>query len=350
VILAGDLFDGEDRSLRAQSRLRTEMLKLAEKNIPVFVIHGNHDHLNGSWVQLDLPGNVHSFSERVESKVFKAKDGSTAHLYGFSYPVRHVYEKIINEYKKVPGADFHIGILHGNESSSHEHDNYAPFTIKDLNDKGFDYWALGHIHKRKILSENPPVVYPGNIQGRNKKETGVKGFYHVELTEAGASLEFLESSDIIWEEALIDAAEARSFYEIFQLCQEAINQKRREKTAVLLTIVIQNVQLGDTRERRSLDSDLMELLMDGEIEAEAFVWPVKIRISDSRLIDKEMLKNEGEFYNELFRTVTEYKSVTEPLTSLYEHHLGRKYINQLSEEEKLELLNSAEKLLLQLLN
>ena len=68
VILAGDLFDGEDRSLRAQSRFRAEMLKLFEKDIPVYVIHGNHDHLNGSWVHLDMPANVFIFTSKTEVK------------------------------------------------------------------------------------------------------------------------------------------------------------------------------------------------------------------------------------------------------------------------------------------
>src|SRR4051812_21862531 len=70
VIIAGDLFDEEDRSVRAQTRLRKEMIRLYEHNIPVYIIHGNHDHLNGTWIHLDMPANVHIFSEKVEMKVF----------------------------------------------------------------------------------------------------------------------------------------------------------------------------------------------------------------------------------------------------------------------------------------
>jgi DNA repair protein SbcD/Mre11 len=349
VILAGDLFDGEDRSLRAQSRFLTEMIKLAEKKIPVYIVHGNHDHLNGTWVHLDMPENVHLFNHQVETKVLKTKQGAVIHLYGFSYPQRHVYEKKINDYQKVPGADFHIGILHGNESSGQEHDNYAPFTVKELYEKGYDYWALGHIHKRRILSEDPPIVYPGNIQGRNKKETGAKGFYHVELTESGAALDFIESSDVIWEEASIDASDARSFYEIFQLCQSVMNSYRNEKAGILLTIYLQNVQLVDSKERRSLDSDLLDMLQDSENDDRAFVWPVRLIITESLQIDKEQLKNEGGFYSELFKTVDELE-ITDPLLSLYEHHLGRKYITPLSAADKHQLIESAEKLLLKLLN
>ncbi len=227
VVLAGDLYDGEDRSLRAQSRFRNEMKKLLQHNIPVFVIHGNHDHLNGSWVHLDMPENVHVFGSDLEMKRLQTKRGETIHLYGFSYLQRHVFDKRIEDYQKIDPADFHIGILHGNEGGSTDHDNYAPFTIKDLHEKQFDYWALGHIHKRTIVSENPPIIYPGNTQGRNKKELGVKGCYHVTLNETETKMEFVETSTVIWDEVTIDTAESDNFQEIFQLCQLTIERLRK---------------------------------------------------------------------------------------------------------------------------
>ncbi|MFF2446269.1 exonuclease SbcCD subunit D [Neobacillus sp. NPDC058068] len=350
VILAGDLFDGEDRSLRAQSRFRMEMLKLSEQEIPVYVVHGNHDHLNGSWVHLDMPENVHVFNSEVETKRLETKSGEIVHLSGFSYPTRHVFARKIDDYQMLAGADFHIGILHGNESSGTEHDNYAPFTIKDLQKKDFDYWALGHIHKRCILSENPPIIYPGNIQGRNKKETGSKGFYHVTLSDAETELDFIESSDIVWEEVTLDAASAKNFHDILQLCQSTIDKLRRDKTGVFLTLFIENIQLDNDLEKRSLDSELIELILDVEREEESFVWLVGLNIKESQQIDKEQLKMEANFYAELFETIEHYDDVNYALAPLYEHHLGRKYLSHLSETEQEELIEKSEKLLITLLN
>jgi DNA repair exonuclease SbcCD nuclease subunit len=349
VILAGDLFDGEDRSLRAQSRFRTEMLKLAENEIPVYVVHGNHDHLNGSWVHLDMPSNVHVFNSEVETKILETKSGEIVHLYGFSYATRHVFARKIDDYKKLDGPDFHIGILHGNESTGMEHDNYAPFTIKDLHEKGFDYWALGHIHKRAILSENPPIIYPGNIQGRNKKETGGKGIYHVSLTDKDAIINFIEMSDIVWEDATVDAASATSFHDVLQLCQTAINSVRKDKTGTLLTLFLKNIQLDDYREKRSLDGELLELLLEDEKAEEAFVWVVDFNITESQYIDKEQLKQEANFYAELFETIDHYDDVEDALAPLYEHQLGRKYLSHLSTTEQEELIKKSEKLLIELL-
>lgn len=349
VILAGDLFDGEDRSIRAQARFRTEMLKLAEKEIPVYVVHGNHDHLNGSWVNLGMPANVHTFSSEVETKVLKTKNGSIVHLYGFSYATRHVYDRKIDDYKKVDGADFHIGILHGNESTGTEHDNYAPFSIKDLLQKDFDYWALGHIHKRAVLSENPPIIYPGNIQGRNKKESGGKGFYQVSLTELGAKMNFIEASDINWEEAVIDTATASSFYDVFRLCQMAINHVRKDDKGTLVTLFLKNVQLTNDREKKSLHGELLELLLEEEKEEESFVWTVELKSTESQQVNKDQLRTEANFYGELFETIDKFEGFETALAPLYNHQLGRKYLSYLTPKEQKELIQNAERLLIELL-
>ncbi|WHZ04450.1 DNA repair exonuclease [Neobacillus sp. YX16] len=349
VILAGDLYDGEDRSLRAQSRFRNEMKKLSQKGIPVYVIHGNHDHLNGSWVHLDMPSNVHFFSSDVEMKIFHTKRGEKVHLYGFSYLQRHILDKRIDDYQKQEHADFHIGILHGNEGGGTDHDNYAPFTIKDLHEKEFDYWALGHIHKRTILSETPPIIYPGNLQGRNKKEVGVKGCYCITLNELEAKKEFVATSDVVWEEVTVHAASAQSFQEIFQLCQITIERYRKAGIGTLLTMNLKNVQLDDFQEKRVLDTDLLELLVDYENDEESFVWIVNLSLEDNQQLDRKNLMKEADFFSELFATIDDFQNPEAALSPLYEHQMGRKYLKSLTEGEQKELLKKAEKLLIGLL-
>lgn len=349
VILAGDLYDGEDRSLRAQSRFRNEMQKLSQKDIPVYVIHGNHDHLSGSWVNLDMPSNVHFFGSDVEMKVFHAKRGVTVHLYGFSYLQRHILDKRIDDYQKQDPADFHIGILHGNEGGGTDHDNYAPFSIKDLLEKEFDYWALGHIHKRTILSETPPIIYPGNLQGRNRKEAGVKGCYHITLNEIDVNKELIETSDVLWEEVTVDAASAQSFQEILQLCQLTIERLRKAGKGTLLTLNLKNVHLDDFREKKIQDTELLEILLDYENDEESFVWVVNLNLENHQQLDRKKLMSEADFYSELFATIDDYQNTEGAIAPLYQHQLGRKYLTSLSEGEQKELLDKAEKLLMGLL-
>ncbi|GAE46065.1 metallophosphoesterase family protein [Mesobacillus boroniphilus] len=188
VVIAGDLYDAEDRSIRAQAVLRNEMVRLADKGIKVYGIHGNHDHLGAKSVMIDFPDNVHFFSDQVAKADFTKHDGTLVHLYGFSYPERHVMERWIEKYEKIDGADFHVGLLHGHFEGVSDHGKYASFRLSELIEKDYDYWALGHIHKREFLSQQPYVVYPGNPQGRNRKELGEKGAYIVKLTEAGAEV------------------------------------------------------------------------------------------------------------------------------------------------------------------
>ena len=68
------------------------------------------------------------------------------------------------QYTKMSDAPFHIGMLHGSVEGDAEHNRYAPFQIRELKEKQFDYWALGHIHKREILSEEPCIIYPGTYK------------------------------------------------------------------------------------------------------------------------------------------------------------------------------------------
>lgn len=348
VVLAGDLYDGEDRSLRAQSIFRAEMAKLAEKGIPVFAVHGNHDHLNGSWVHLDMPENVTVFPARVERKLLRSKSGAIVHLYGFSYPVRHVMDKKIDEYKREEGADFHVGILHGYNEGNSEHGRYAPFQVKDLLEKRFDYWALGHIHKRAVLAEDPPAIYPGNIQGRNRKETGEKGCYLVTLTESEATYEFIKTSDVIWENIEIDASGKKTFQEIFKMCEAAVEKHRVDHGGVILIIILKHINLEDSSLNSYFISDLLEILQSQEVE-EQFVWVSDVKMEESLSTNREDLRQKAGFYEELLNTIDHYEHAPDTLSPLYGHQLARKYLDSLTETDEEQLLKNAENYLLKLL-
>ncbi|RSD29271.1 metallophosphoesterase family protein [Mesobacillus subterraneus] len=350
VVMAGDLFDGEDRSIRAQAALRNEMERLAEKGIKVFAIHGNHDHLGARSVALDFPNNVHFFNDKVEHAVFRKKDGPVVHLYGFSYPERHVMERWILQYEKVEGADFHIGLLHGHFEGVSEHGKYAPFTLSELLDKDFDYWALGHIHKRSILSQQPYVIYPGNPQGRNRKEHGDKGAYIVTLTEAGSELSFFETADVFWDETVIDGKKASSFNEVYESCLAAIDEKRKDGRGTLLAIRIDQLHPDLTDVKEKLDNgELLELLQETEKAEASFVWTHRIEYTDNLVVDRGELIKQSDFYEELFSTIEQYDDIHSALSPLFQHSQARRHLGMLSEQEKEELVADAEEIVLQLL-
>ncbi|KKK35998.1 hypothetical protein WQ57_21710 [Mesobacillus campisalis] len=350
VIIAGDVFDGENRSLRAQARFRGEMAKLAEKGIPAYIIHGNHDHLGGTWMKLEMPENVHIFAGEVEIKKFAKQDETTVHLYGFSYPERHLTDRWIDRYQKKEGADFHIGILHGHFEGASDHDKYAPFRLGDLYEKQFDYWALGHIHKRQVLSEEPPVIYPGNPQGRNPKEQGEKGFYTVSLTERGTRYEFLPSHDVQWLEMKLDFSQAASPGSLFDACRQAVSEVRSEGKGVILSLEIEHAHMLDPDAETMLQSgELLEILQEEEKDENSFVWVRDLTIGDMAGIDRNLAAAKGDFFEDLFSEIDGFDRWHEGLMPLFSHNAARRHLEGLNEEEKKQVLLEAETRLLQLL-
>lgn len=194
VILAGDIFDDTDSSLKAQMFLKAQFEELKQVGIKVFMIYGNHDYYRNNFSVVNFPDNVFVFGSTPETKALTARDGKTVGITGFSYTQQHINQNVVRDYPEHGDFDYQIGILHAGVADN----NYAPFTISDLLTKGYDYWALGHIHKREVLHTNPTIVYPGDIQGRNQNETTPKGFYLVSVTNDTTELKFVQSSIYTW--------------------------------------------------------------------------------------------------------------------------------------------------------
>src|SRR5687768_3130533 len=194
LVIAGDLYDSKDRSLRALVSFRKQMERLAERNIPAYIVHGNHDPLNGWGSGFKLPPNVTTFSGRTESEPFIRRGREVARITGVSYTRERVTDNLANSFKPTEGSPYSVAVLHANVGAQKGHADYAPATVDELTAAGFDYWALGHVHTRAVLAAEPAmVVYSGNPQGRNPRETGPRGCYQVDVdSHARAHLQFVE--------------------------------------------------------------------------------------------------------------------------------------------------------------
>ena len=171
LFVAGDIFDGADRSLRAQLRFIEGLNKLEASGIRSFICHGNHDPLDGWEAQLGYPAGCHRFGPEVSGVPVFSKEPDRTMVYGISYPQREVRENLVPKFNQVDQGPFNIGLLHANVGTDTGHDTYAPCNLSDLEQAGVDYWALGHVHTHQVLrQENPVVVYPGNPQGRHQNE------------------------------------------------------------------------------------------------------------------------------------------------------------------------------------
>lgn len=231
VVLAGDLYDHEDRSLRAQLRFRRTVEAWAEAGVQTFVAHGNHDPRGGWQARLDWPESVHVFGcEEVECRPAYRRSGElAAFVYGVSYREAAVRDNLAARFRKREGAPFHLAVLHANVDGDPRHDNYAPCSLGELAAAGFDYWALGHVHERRVLREYPHVVYPGNTQGRHFREKGARGAYVVHVSATGEiRLTFVETSDVVWLEQSVSIAGAEREQELRERLLEAAERARAE--------------------------------------------------------------------------------------------------------------------------
>lgn len=187
VIIAGDLYDGDWRDFQTGLFFVGQMGRLSAAGVPVFLLYGNHDAESRITRRLVLPENVKTFSAR-KPETFHLEEIGVA-LHGQSFRQRDIVDNLVPGYPEPIADMFNIGVLHTGLGGLGGHANYAPCTLDELVSKGYDYWALGHVHRATILHERPHVIFSGNLQGRHIRETGPKGAYLVtvedgELTEA----------------------------------------------------------------------------------------------------------------------------------------------------------------------
>lgn len=343
ILLAGDLFDLEQRSLIAQATLRKEFMRLNEAGIQVYIIHGNHDYLTDDHTLFTYPDNVHIFTEEVDCKTYLKDEEELACIYGFSYKRRHITANMTGYYQKENAkVPFHIGMLHGNLSGREEHDPYAPFSIPDLLDKEFHYWALGHIHKREILHHYPPIVYPGNIQGRHKKEQGDKGCYLVELSEDGMpELKYIETSIIHWQELEISINEIQTVDHLMEETKHSLEAIRLEGKGKLLRLTFTgNGDLHGFLQDESHQEELRLILNEGEENKFSFVYVYSLRVQTALSYSKQDLQDKT-FYKDFFSMV-EQIDVKEALTPLLRHSEASRYLDTWDEEEQKAIVEEAE--------
>lgn len=170
VLIAGDLFDGAERSARTAAFLTGALDQLRFAGIKVFYIKGNHDAENPITGALDLPENVHVFDGRGS----KVQLTDNIWIHGVSFAGRHAAESLLPKFPAPVSGATNIAMLHTSLAGAAGHDVYAPCSVSELSQMGFDYWALGHVHKRQIHNSAPPIVMPGMPQGRDMGETGSK--------------------------------------------------------------------------------------------------------------------------------------------------------------------------------
>ncbi len=225
VLLAGDLYDGDWRDYSTGIFLSQQMGRLGQQNIPVFTVAGNHDAANRMTKALDSFSNMTILSSQKAETIML--DDLAVAIHGQSFGTQHVDENLAAGFAAAEQGMFNIGLLHTSLDGREGHAVYAPCSADDLRSKGYQYWALGHIHKQEFVSENPWIVFPGCIQGRHIRESGAKGCVLVTVEDGVVSTVDKCPLDVLrWIKCSVDLTDVVEIREVLERTRKSIENER----------------------------------------------------------------------------------------------------------------------------
>ncbi|MEX2118668.1 MAG: DNA repair exonuclease [Pirellulales bacterium] len=226
LLLAGDLYDGDWHDHQTGLFFVGQMARLREAGINAYLIAGNHDAANRMTKSLRLPDNVRQLSTGQPETVPLDECGTMIHGQGFATAA--CSDDLSQRYPAATPGYFNVGVLHTSATGRPGHEPYAPCTLDGLRTRQYDYWALGHVHQREVLSHDPPIHFPGNIQGRHIRETGAKGCLLVSVDDQRrATAEFRPLDVIRWEQLAVEAGSADDEGDVLNRFQAALEQLLR---------------------------------------------------------------------------------------------------------------------------
>lgn len=279
LLIAGDLYDGSQTSMKTARFLAQEMERLASVGIPVLVIRGNHDAASRITRELTLPENVTVFPGKAEVIETAWNDHSVA-VHGISFRDAHAPDSLLDRFGAPVKGAFNIGMLHTSLGGAQGHDPYAPCTLADLQATGFDYWALGHIHKRAIHPGTTTVVMPGIPQGRDVGEAGNKSVTLVSVADDGSvETEERHLAMAQFERLPVDCGQFSDWPDLVEALKHALRTARREHIGEHL--IVRPVLTGETSLawRAGRDLDLLHAEAQNVAEQIGTLWIDKIEVA-----------------------------------------------------------------------
>lgn len=355
-LISGDIYNAESQTIYAQHFFYKQMQRLETAQIPVVLLFGNHDFLNLDNILPKFPNNVHYFSDSEVSTIrIETAKGKIVDVNGFSYTKRWISRDKSVEYpEKKKGADFTIGMLHGQKYTG-EQDHYAPFKVEALVATQYDYWALGHIHQGQVVHSLPLIQYSGIIQGRHKNETGDKGAYMIMLEQdMPPKSQFISLAPIVWQQAsIVCQANDQATDLIQQLNDIKANYEAESQVTMqsqLITVRLTKFERLDKQLQGRIESGELLQLLDDDVTSSRFVAIVELQyvreINSEPFEYDETLKESfvsasAQLHNEeLYETI---------MSDVFQHAAIKQWLPDMVQDQelKLELVNQAKQLVVE---
>jgi len=294
LLIAGDLYDGDQTSMKTARFLALQLRRLCDAQISVYLIRGNHDAESKITRELTLPNRVHVFSSKAEAVLFTPPEGAHAEqqqsvvIHGMSFKKPHAPASLLPDFKQATPQAINIGMMHTSLDGSAQHDLYAPCSLVDLQQHGFNYWALGHIHKRAVHStEQCTVVMPGIPQGRDIGESGAKSVTLVTVNDDNSiSTDEHLLAIAQFEEIAIELDDSFEWPSAIDLVIDRIEHTANNCNAdhLVARIVVNGHTNLAWRLRR--DTDLFTNEIEARLEVAEHLWLDKIIIHCEPPVDK----------------------------------------------------------------
>ena len=293
VVIAGDLYDGDWRDFNTGLFFVKQMAKLREAGIQVFGVHGNHDAASKITRRLPLPENVHFFPTAAAETI--RIDGLDVAVHGQSFAEQCTTTDLAKNYPAAIQGCFNLGVLHTSMSGREGHGSYAPCSEYCLRESGYDYWALGHVHQREVLSGATTIAYPGNPQGRHIRETGAKGCLLVHVDDNLAIDLVFEPLDVLrWEvvEVGLDAVTEQN--EVLELVGDGLRKaiEQAEGRFVAVRVVLKGATpLANllSAKRREWTANIRALAVDIGMDN---LWVEKVKHQTTLPVVKKKVEDE----------------------------------------------------------
>ena len=313
LLVAGDIYNSRDHSLRAQLRLRDGLRPLSEAGISSFIVHGNHDPLDSWAATLEWPERAHIFGGDAVAAEPVERDGQTiALVYGISYPTQEIRKNLAQRFQRTEDGPFAIGLLHCNVGDDTGHEPYAPCTLGDLAKAGMDYWALGHVHNHRVLSvTGPMIVYPGNPQGLNPRELGARGCYLVEVDETGhPTAQFVAVDTVRWLRESIPIEQLGTDEELVSSVEQGCRRMREKAEGRSVLGRISLTGRGPAHAslaRPGFVAGLVESIRETEGADDPFVWIERLEVDTRPPLDLETRRRGQDFLADLLNLIQSYR-------------------------------------------
>ncbi|MDL2356591.1 MAG: DNA repair exonuclease [Pseudomonadota bacterium] len=282
MVIAGDLYDGNWKDFNTGIFFVRQMGRLKLAGIPVYLLYGNHDAESEMTKTLTLPDNVHRFPSK-QAATFTLPALKVA-LHGRSFKDAATLENLALGYPDPLEGWFNIGVLHTALEGNAAHANYAPCSIAELEARGYQYWALGHVHEYRVWRGASVIAFPGNLQGRHIREPGPRGALMVSV-EGGdiTDIERLHVDVLRWHALDVDVAGAASMAEALRMTGRGLEQLVGETGAVPLAVRVTLTGATPAHgELFGLESQLRaEVLAQAAVIGSERLWIEKVRLGTS---------------------------------------------------------------------